>query len=648
MTEVIRTTNLKKNFYIGENTISALKGVNLTIGEGEFLIVFGPSGCGKTTLLSLLAGLDSPAEGTVEVRGADIYRLKPDELARYRRTKIGIVFQQFNLVPSLSALDNVSLPLILSGISRHDAHKRAGELLATVGMSERLYHRPTELSGGQQQRVAIARALAANPQILLIDEPTGNLDIPTGNEVMEILKNINKDWGRTIILVTHNPDFKKYGDRVVYMEDGEIVKEEKSQKGSSAASSEGVNYYVPKKSGSLRLTEMLRLAKIHFWNKKLRTFLTILGVTLGVGSIVTLVSLGIGLQKITSSQLASLDSLVTITVSTKENSVHVLNDEAIKTIEGIDGIALISPALTLPAQVSFEDSTSQVIAQGLNPEALAFEGVKLVAGGDYTDEEGIVISTAAAKNFNISDYQSAIGKKINLEIVVVPGANSEDLEIKTYKLKKEISGISSDDLISSAYLSLKTVQSITGRDDYSSLKVKASDRRQVVAVRDNIEKLGYATTSVVDLIRQVDKIFLITQIVLGIIGGVALIVALIGIVNIMTISLLERTHEVGIMKAVGATNHDIRRIFEYEVILFGLFGSIGGVAVAIFFGQSINFLIATLMRLSEVPGTLTVFVTPFYFALEMIVLTVFVSLLAGLFPAKRASRLSPMEALRYE
>jgi putative ABC transport system permease protein len=192
------------------------------------------------------------------------------------------------------------------------------------------------------------------------------------------------------------------------------------------------------------------------------------------------------------------------------------------------------------------------------------------------------------------------------------------------------------------------MQEAAGSSIYNSVKIKVSDRKYVEQARNEIETLGYTTTSVVDLIKKVDKVFLITQIILGIIGGVALIVALIGIVNIMTISLLERTHEVGILKAIGATNKDIRRIFEYEVLLFGLVGGGFGVLSAWLFGEGINTTLSFLMKLSEIEGAIRIFITPVSFAIEVIVLTVLVSLLAGLYPAKRAAKLSPMEALRYE
>ncbi|MFA7253276.1 MAG: ATP-binding cassette domain-containing protein [Patescibacteria group bacterium] len=650
---VIRAINLKKAFFVGKNAIDALRGINMEIDAGDFVVIYGPSGCGKTTLLSLLAGLDSPTSGNVIVRDVDLNRLSQDELAAYRRNKIGIVFQQFNLVPTLSAIENIALPLLLSGTSKKKSIARAGELLQAVGLGDRGTHKPGEMSGGQQQRVAIARALAANPWILFVDEPTGNLDIPTGDEVMKILKQVN-DWGRTIVLVTHNPEYVKYGDKVYHMEDGKIARAQinSNKNRIDAKDNPALKYYFSdKKSGGMRFFESLHIAKIHFLSKKLRTFLTTLGVALGVGSIVTLVSLAIGLQQITQSQLASFDTLRTITLSVSKDSLNKLDDKTAEDLINVDHVTLVSPTLNQTAKARLNDSTSQILLQGINLEALDFEGIKLEAGKKF-DDDSIIISKAAAKNFDVKDLNSIIGTTIKVDILVVPANQSFSFDqlsqTKLISIDKTIAGVSGDDLIAAVYMPLSAVKTISGLSDYSSMKVKTDDRKNVAPVRDQIEKKGFKTTSVVDLIEQVDKVFLIAQIILGVIGGVALVVALIGIVNIMTISLLERTHEVGIIKAIGATNKDVQKIFEYEVILFGLCGGVAGVGGAWLFGEFINIMIQYLMRLSNIAGEMVIFITPLYFALEVITLTVFVSMLAGFYPARRASKLSPMEALRYE
>ncbi|MCX6808821.1 MAG: ATP-binding cassette domain-containing protein [Candidatus Berkelbacteria bacterium] len=649
MKSQICINNLIRSFKVGDDKIEALRGVNLEIQKGEFVVVYGPSGCGKTTLLSLLAGLDQPTEGSVEVTGINIFKLNSNDLAKYRRTRVGMVFQQFNLIPTLSVLDNVAMPLLLSGVGRGLAYKRAREILRVLDISDRARHKPSQISGGQQQRVAIARAIIQNPGILLVDEPTGNLDVEAGTEIMKLLHMINRKWGRTVVLVTHNPDYTQLGDRIIYMEDGRITKEEVGRKITAESEDvDSVKYFGTKKGGSLRFWEIFRISKVHFLSKRLRTFLTVLGVALGVGSILTLVSLGVGLQGITSSQLASLDALVTVNISLSKDSIKKLDDKAVSELSGISGVTMVSPTLNYPAKVTYGSSTGQLLLDGVKENALAFEGVSLESGRNFQTDDEVVLSKAVLKSFGITNSDAILNKNIDLGLLYVP-ADSADLQnYKEIKLIKKVVGISSDDTISTAYMSLLAVVSMTGNNSYSTLKLKVDNRDHVEQVRNKADNLGYQTTSVVDLIKRVDRVFLITEIVLGVIGGVALIVALIGIVNIMTISLLERTHEVGVMKAIGATNRDIRKIFEYEVFLFGFWGGLTGVVGAWIFGFAINSLVAYLMKSGGIGGTMQVFTTPVSFAIEMIVLTVLVALLAGLYPSRLASKLSPMEALRYE
>lgn len=220
---VIKATNLTKEFELGAVNVQALNGVNLEIYSGEFIIFFGPSGCGKSTLMSMVAGLQPPSKGQILIRGEDLSKLDDDGLAQHRRTKIGMIFQSFNLISTMNVVENIALPLAFSRIPRDRRMARAENLLEVVGMGEYKKHTPTELSGGQQQRIAIARSLVANPWIILADEPTGNLDSKSANEVMRLLISLNRKSKRTIVLITHNPDYLEYADRIFYVRDGKIT-----------------------------------------------------------------------------------------------------------------------------------------------------------------------------------------------------------------------------------------------------------------------------------------------------------------------------------------------------------------------------------------------------------------------------------------
>lgn len=224
MTALIELKNVWKTYRMGEVEVHALRGIDLTVRKGEFVAIMGPSGSGKSTAMNMIGCLDIPSKGMVRLAGQDIARLGESNLAQIRGQKIGFIFQKFNLINTLSAKENVMLPMVFQGIAEDERHSRAEELLAMVDLGDRMHHKPSELSGGQQQRVAIARALAVNPDVILADEPTGNLDSKTGDTVMDFLKNLHEKEGTTIVMVTHDMHTAGHANRVAYLKDGKIVK----------------------------------------------------------------------------------------------------------------------------------------------------------------------------------------------------------------------------------------------------------------------------------------------------------------------------------------------------------------------------------------------------------------------------------------
>lgn len=224
VTPIVEAVNLKKTYMLGKVPVEALRGVNLKVESGDFLAILGPSGSGKSTLLNLIGALDKPTEGKMMIEGVDISTLNDNQLTDLRR-RVGFVFQFFNLIPRFSAKENVELSLSIGDVSRSDRKKRAESLLETVGLKERMNHKPAELSGGEQQRVAIARALANNPRFLLMDEPTGNIDSKTANEILRLIKELNEEKGVTAIMVTHDQRLATQSKKTVLMLDGLIVQE---------------------------------------------------------------------------------------------------------------------------------------------------------------------------------------------------------------------------------------------------------------------------------------------------------------------------------------------------------------------------------------------------------------------------------------
>ena len=227
MSSIIETVELVKEYPQGETSLKVLKGINLKVQEGDFMAIMGPSGSGKSTLLNMIGALDKPTSGKVLIRGVDLSTLNDNELADLRNKEIGFIFQFFNLIPRMRALANVELPMAIAGVPRRERRERASKLLEMVGLKERAHHKPTELSGGEQQRVAIARALVNNPAVLLCDEVTGNLDSKTGQDIMQLLRNLNHEQGKTFVLITHDPVVAQSTDRLVTLQDGEIIGEKR-------------------------------------------------------------------------------------------------------------------------------------------------------------------------------------------------------------------------------------------------------------------------------------------------------------------------------------------------------------------------------------------------------------------------------------
>lgn len=388
----------------------------------------------------------------------------------------------------------------------------------------------------------------------------------------------------------------------------------------------------------------LTMAFQNLFRAKFRSFLTILGVAIGISAIVAFVSIGLGLQKITSDQIASATALTTITVTQKPSSATMEEGPAVSKqlkdkIRQLDGVEKVSGSVSMPTTVINDGTNSGAIVYGLDMDGVDLDVTGLEYGKNLSDENEVVISAALANTF-ASDKKSLIDKTLTIKILKEEGELSYNIDKMEYK----IVGIDNNETANIAYVPIEKFASSHGFENYSSIKVKVESRKSIDPVKNYLISEGYQVATINDLINQIDKVFLIAQIILGLIGGIGLLVSFLGIINTMTISFLERTREIGIMKAIGARGRDIKRLFVLESAIIGFLGGVGGVLVAYGCGLVVNSIVNYLIR--ENGQTLNLFMTPYEFALFMVVVAVLVSIFAAIYPTWRAQRLSPIEAIR--
>lgn len=398
----------------------------------------------------------------------------------------------------------------------------------------------------------------------------------------------------------------------------------------------------------MRLIDIFRMALGNLRRNKMRTALTVSGVVVGIGSIVFLVSLGFGLQDLMVRQVANLEALTVITVRPGSKEGTTITKDVVDRFSEMEGVSAVSPILSYPAQIEYEDANSETVLYGVKPEYFAFEDIKVDYGEKTLKENSndAIVSVASLKALNLTNPDDVLGKELSFKVIQLDDSGNikEGHENDIVKLK--VVGLTTEEQIKFAYLPLDVIKALDG-EQYSSVKVKAAERNGVTEVRKTIESMGYPTSSVKDTVDQIDQAFMIVKSVLGGFGMIALFVAAIGIFNTMTISLLERTHEIGVMKAIGGRNKDVSKMFTVEAALIGLMGGVFGIGSGWLLGIAINALVNYVA--TNVGGVANdYFSTPIDFALIVVAFAFVVSTIAGIWPARRASKLNPLEALRYE
>jgi macrolide transport system ATP-binding/permease protein len=654
---MIEVRGLSKVYRMGEHEVHALRDVTLSIAAGDFVAIMGPSGSGKSTLMQILGLLDTPSSGSYKIDGREASGLTDDELAVLRRETVGFIFQQFHLLAKMSAEENVMLPLFYSGKSAA-LPKRPAELLERVGLGSRSEHRPNEMSGGQQQRTAIARALVNNPSIVFADEPTGNLDSQSETEIMGILRDLNEQ-GITVVLVTHEEEIGRQAKRLIRMRDGVIQSDERlseirtSPKLIEAHETHGTSLNI--KSSGAPLWLHFQQGFRTLWANKIRTSLSVLGILIGVAAVVAMLALGRGAQAAIESQLSSLGSNLLVLkagaqrmggVAQESGSTSkLLPEDAEAVLDTVDGVKLVAPSVNGRAQTDFGNKNwnTQVTATTTSYEQM--KSSTPIIGRFFTDEENtkrarvaLLGATVVRELFGTSN---PIGEMIRV--------NRVSFQVIGVLPEKGASGWRDQDdvivvplltgmyrLLGKTYVDSVDIEMKPGLDSapIESAILELMNKRH--NVRDEKAEEAFSIRNMADLQAALSQSSQTMSMLLAAIAGISLLVGGIGIMNIMLVSVTERTREIGLRKAVGAQSRDILLQFLTESLVVSAIGGIAGVVVGV----------SAVLILKSFTGwtmeiTLSSILMSFSFSAT-------IGLVFGLYPARKASFLNPIVALRHD
>jgi len=668
MAKLLKVNNLNKTYSTGKVEVKALRSLSLEIDRGEFVSIMGPSGSGKTTLMDILGCLSKPTSGSYYLNEQATNNLDDNYLSEIRNEQIGFVFQIFNLLPRTTALGNVELPLLYAGISDRERKRRAMEALDAVGLKERAYHYPNELSGGERQRVAIARALVNQPAIILADEPTGNLDSQSGEEVMSVFKRLH-EHGKTIIVVTHDPEVAKYADRIIQLKDGQIERENVQRKfvGQGFSPADKVN----KKTSLIgNLISGFASGYKGLLSNKLRSFLTILGIVIGVAAVIGMLGVGEGAKSQITSQIEKLGSNVLMVfprrAESKEEALEwrgrskgLTHEDAIAIKEKISAVNEVAPQIRTQERVRYLDKYWDTRLLGTSPSYQTIRNLEMDEGRFFDQEEldswtkvcviGKTVKEELFGNEHFAESRGPVGEDIKVR----------DERFTVIGVLKEKGRVGWEDFDDQILIPFTTAQKrFTGDDKVQTIFVQAKSSEATDAATRQVEALLTARhNKVVDFrvrsqeefrqtIEQTANTF---KLMLAGIAAISLIVGGIGIMNIMLVSVTERTREIGIRKAVGAKRRDILVQFLIESVVLALTGGVIGIILGVIFANTLgNMLVGAgsfgprfLSGGGQSVITLSSILLAFFFAVG-------VGVFFGMYPANKASKLDPVEALRYE
>ena len=643
----LRLDSVTRTFDTGDMKVAALREVSLEIAPGEFVSVVGPSGCGKTTLLSMMGGLDRPTSGRVYAAGMALDQLPADQMSDYRLQRVATVFQTFNLIGAMSVLENVSLPMVLAGIKPEERRNRAHHLLELVGLEGKARVRASRLSGGEQQKVAIARALANRPGLILADEPTGSLDSASGIRILELLKDLNRR-GATVVLVTHDPEVARHSNRAVRMIDGRAFE--------LGAGSRNVRKQDPvMPPPRLRWRDTLRLGLLSAGRRPLRTFLTTTGVAIGIAAMSLIVALSGGLDYALAAPGLSANHLDEVTVRPAPEAGTAFDAGTLVTVAGVPHVQAAWGEVGLNGGFSAGVANATLKTDrllSLAPQARWTEPPALVAGVMPSSDSSaqVVISGTEASALGFASPAAALGRTVSFTIAAVKPVTVRLVVVGVVSDVSMPAGVSGGFapyyLMTDEWASVAALNGWKG-GEFTSITVLADSGAAVDGVRDRIQSLGFQAESTGDQLRGFEELLGRLRVALLGLSVVALLLACLGIANTMYTAVLERTREIGILKAVGARARDILLLFVAEAAVIGLVGGVLGGGVAAFLARLGNSAVDALVP-AVAGAAVEVFRPDLVVAIAALAFAVLLSMGSGLLPAVRAAAQEPMKALHHE
>lgn len=644
---IIEFKKINKFFGQGDNRVHVLKNIDLTIEKGDFVAIIGQSGSGKSTMMNILGCLDVPTSGSYKINGVEVGKMEKDELADLRCKTFGFIFQRYNLLSNLEARENAALPAVYLGLNAESRNKRADDLLKRLELGSKLKNKPNELSGGQQQRVSIARALMNGGEIILADEPTGALDSKSGERVMEIIKGLHKQ-GHTIILVTHDSKIAAQASRIIEIKDGEIVSD--TRKSDEFYETAEMLEAVKKSKFDVlkyRFLESFNMSVHAIMSNKMRSLLTMLGIIIGIASVVSVVALGNASQAKIMEQINSMGTN-TIDIrpgtgfgdrrSARVRTLKVSDSEHLSKLSFIDNA---TPSVSASGNLAYGSYTLTAQLNGVGAQYFDVKGRKIAQGRIFTEEEVDKMASVVVIDDNtlkeaFPDNPNPVG-----EIIIF---NKKPLKIIGVTEEDNSPGPMSEMMnIWTPYTT--AMYKINGTNDIDSITVKVSDNVNSQVAEESIEniltvlhgKKDFFMINTDSIKQTVESATNTMKLLIASIAVISLIVGGIGVMNIMLVSVTERTREIGIRMAIGAKQADILQQFLIEAVLICLVGGFLGVSLSLLVGWAFN-------TFSEDFGM--IFSTPSI--ILALVCSTAIGIIFGYMPAKNASNLNPIDALASE